>query len=424
MLIIIGLPLFSLLYLFSEKRRATLLPRFGFQDIEVSAQKKKTIWIHALSVGEVNSALPFVRVLNKRYPDIRIVFSASTQTGFNTARKTYLKPTNPNADQLIYFPFDVGFAIDRVVQKIQADAVVLIETDVWPWFVKKMKNQNIPVVLINARLSKRSLKGYQWAAAAGLNFHRDLAQIMVQSRLDKDRFERLGIDEQKISITGNLKFDQTIQPVDSNTNKNLKQMCGLPDKSIVFLAGSTHAGEEEILGAVFKNVKQVMPELVMIIVPRDPNRGAKINDALNRMGLASVLLSQVTENIGVEHDHCIVIVDSIGILTKLYAVCQIAFIGGSMVSQGGHNPLEAAVFSKPLLFGRDMSDFVWIAQTLLDNGGAKEVASQEEMEQQLIRIIKDPVLAQQMGEKNRQVYTGHSGAAERTLEQMEANGFV
>ncbi|MBU2431116.1 MAG: 3-deoxy-D-manno-octulosonic acid transferase, partial [Proteobacteria bacterium] len=214
-LLILLLPFLFLLWLFSQKRRANLLARFGLKPgTKPTVSGQKRIWVHALSVGEVVSSVPFIKALKEKAPLTDIIFTASTKTGFDMAGHLFLNSdSSRNSEnvwisQLEYFPFDLGFCIEKVRSRIAPDAVVIVETDLWPNFLYEMKKNNIPVILINARLSDRSLKGYQFFRSFSSLMFSSLAAIMAQSHRDKKRFECLGIEKEKIQVTGNIKFDQ------------------------------------------------------------------------------------------------------------------------------------------------------------------------------------------------------------------------
>ena len=338
-LFISSLPFLPLLYFFSEKRRANLIPRFGFRTGLVPKQTgEKRIWIHALSVGEVISALPFVNALKEQFKHLDIVFTASTKTGFDMAGQLFFKNISQSKDvalidQLGYFPFDLGYCVKKVSRQIEADAVILVETDLWPNFLYEMKNNKIPVVLINARLSKRSLNGYLFFKKFSSMFFSSLTGIMAQTPLDEERFQRLGIDKSKISVMGNIKFDQPVADMNQSRIDSIKNRFGIHNQTKVFVAGSTHEGEEKILCEVYKRIKNTFPEIVMILAPRDPKRCPSILSFLLSRDISAVSMSTLDEpNIKLNRPPGVILVDKMGELCRLYAICDVAFIGGSMVS--------------------------------------------------------------------------------------------
>ncbi|OGQ88661.1 MAG: hypothetical protein A3J85_02220 [Desulfobacula sp. RIFOXYA12_FULL_46_16] len=404
---VLSLPL---IYLFSEKRRANLLLRSGLGTAwKAKPPGEKRIWIHALSVGEVRSVVPLVKALKDQYGQAGIVFTASTRTGLETARQFFLKPGM--VDQLGYFPFDFGYSVRKIATLIDPDAVIIVETDIWPNFLCEMKQRRIPVVLINARLSERSFKGYLRFKRFFSTVFSCFTEIMVQSPMDADRFQGLGIRPEKIQVTGNLKFDQAVE--DSFISSMGAQL-NIQAQTLVLVAGSTHEGEEDILLRVYQTLKPKYPNLIMILAPRDPRRCHALLPHILSMGLSASLLSQTPSLPGE-----IVLVDEMGALSGLYALCHAAYIGGSLVSEGGHNPLEPAAFSKPVLFGPDMSDFLLASTLLKDHGGSKQVGSETELAHELGLLLGNPDLQNRMGRLNHEVFLNHSGAVQKIVRNLE-----
>lgn len=416
------IPFLPFIYLFSEKRKANLLPRLGFNTgFKKKQSGKKRIWIHALSVGEVISAVPFVKALKEKYNDLNIVFTVSTKTGFDMAEQLFRTGVVFKKVEVGYFPFDFGFCVARICQQIEADTVILVETDLWPNFLYKMNQDKIPVILINARLSERSLKGYLFFKNFASLFFSLLTHIMAQSPLDKKRFQSMGVDGKKISVVGNIKFDQPVIDMDLNHLKQMKKRFGIQKCDKVFIAGSTHEGEDKILCKVYKNLKRNFPELLMILAPRDPKQCGKILSYFMSENLNAILMSDMDK---ADEEIDVIFVDTMGELSKFYAVCDIAFIGGSMVKQGGHNPLEPAAFAKPVLFGDDMSDFLLVAKMLTYNKGSKIVKSEMQLQQELETILNDEQVQEYMGKKNFEIFSKNSGSVQKIIKKMEQLNIV
>jgi 3-deoxy-D-manno-octulosonic-acid transferase len=436
---IVSLPIGCILYFFSKKRKATLCYRLGIsnQFSDLKQTDKKTIWVHALSVGEVKSSVPVIEALNQKKKEIRIVYTTTTKTGQDMARVLFLNGSAPCVEQVGYFPFDLGWCIQRILQRINPSAVILVETDLWPNFLFKTKKENIPVVLINARLSDRSLKRYSWCRPFARLFFSCLSRILVQTQEDKNRYKQLGVPEDQVDVTGNIKFDQPCEPMDKREIDRFKQQLGIQKDRPIVLAGSTHEGEEHILLDWFLDAIQTNKHLLMIIAPRDPDRSFLLNDHCQSNEISSVLLSQMMPGLvtAIASDLVpvpnaqsqwpqVIFVDQMGVLAKLYAVCDIAFIGGSMVARGGHNPLEAAAYSKPILFGKDMSDFQEISDLLVNTGGAIKIESDVDLGRQLNHLLKDPVMQEKMGKNNDIVFHAHSGAVKNIIFQLEQLNIV
>ncbi|MBC8441421.1 MAG: 3-deoxy-D-manno-octulosonic acid transferase [Deltaproteobacteria bacterium] len=416
-LFIIVLPFLPFIYLFSKKRRASLSLRLGYRTgLRQRQDGKKRIWVHALSLGEVISVLPFIKALKAKNKELDIVFTASTKTGFDMAEQLLLEENTRLIDQLGYFPFDLGYCVKKVIRQIEPDAVVIVETDLWPNFLYEMKKNKIPVILINARLSKRSLNGYLFFRKFSLTFFSYLSHIMAQTPLDKQRFHSLGINRTKISVVGNIKFDKELANIDEPKMAKLKARFGIQDRDRVWIAGSTHEGEEPIILDTFATLKKKIPNLKLILAPRDPKRSEKLIRQIPSHPYHPVLFSQLKPGI---KNHDLIFIDRIGLLATSYAICDIAFIGGSMVPQGGHNPLEPAMFGKPVLFGPHMTDFLQISNLLVKENGACRVETASEMAVKLERILKSPALAAQMGEACYRFFAGNAGAVDRIINKME-----
>lgn len=425
--------------LLSKKRRANFFQRLGLKvSFKPFKKNKKRIWVHALSTGEVKSILGFIKAIKKKYEYIDIVFTASTTAGFICAKKIFCinkehdkfeniqgqKKDYSLISQLGYFPFDFSFSIKRINQKIKPDSVVIVETDLWPNFLYEMKKQKTPVILINARVFQSSFKKHLFFKYFFVKFFSLFTRIMVQSKSDKKRFKQLGIDENKILNTGNIKFDSPFEEINKDEYIKTFRKCFGIKKQRVFIAGSTHEGEEEILCRVYKRLKIDFPDLLMILAPRDHKRCSDLVSYCLSQNLKSVLMST-----GEIHDlknqaFDIILIDEMGLLSKLYSLCNAAFIGGSMVKEGGHNPLEPALFSKPVLFGKDMSDFIDIAKTLEKKGGAKRVDSEQKLERELRNILKDQKMQADMGKKNFEVFVSNRGASQIIIKEMELLGLV
>jgi 3-deoxy-D-manno-octulosonic-acid transferase len=415
--ITVGIPLIIPIILLSEKRRETFLQRLGVKRLpeNILFKRDKPIWIHALSVGEVFSSVPLVMKLKERFKDKRIVFSASTKTGFEIANKLFKK----NVDSIFFFPFDLLFSVKYITGKIDPAIVIIVESDIWPNFLFEMKKRHVPVILINARLSNRSFKGYKRFSFIFNKLFLSFAKICTQSIEDTRRFMLLGIPSNMISTTGNIKFDQLYDPVSAEEIELLKQSMHIyqPVKKIL-MAGSTHEGEESILIDAFSRIRKDFADTVLVVVPRNPERARSVLKLCKSFGFSSILMKDF-KNIDKDEKFDIIIVDVIGILKRLYAIADVAFVGGSLVDLGGHNPLEPSAFSKPIIFGQDMSAFAHISQMLVDSGGAVQVENANSLYETIADILSDNDKARNMGEKAFRVFNANKGAVEKTLKVIE-----
>ena len=420
-IVILGLPLIIPLVLISDKRRKTVLQRLGLirlpsEIVRDGSERsnKKRVWVHGLSVGEVLSAVPLVKLLNECSAASHLVFSASTKTGYEIANQHLAD----HVESIFYFPYDLAFSVNRITRKISPEVVVIVETDIWPNFLFEMKKRHVSVLLVNSRLSKASFEGYKrlefFAKQVFLNF----VHICVQSPADADRFHRLGIPVDRITVTGNIKFDEAHQTLGLNDVKKLKRSMSIGHTQKVLLAGSTHPGEEEILLKVFTRLKSYNSDVLLIVAPRNPDRAGSIYRMFSSAGFSVGLLKEI-KNIFTDKNFDVIIIDTMGLLKTLYAVSDIAIIGGSIVKCGGHNPLEPAAFSKPILFGEDMSDFTDISIMLLEAGGAACVKDAEELYDSVVSLLENDKKTLEMGKNALCVFNANKGAVERTIKVIE-----
>jgi len=417
----IGFPVFLPLALFSEKRRKTILQRLGLVPLPPGMIRRcslpsdtKIVWVHALSVGEVISAVPLVRRLKERSHTRHIVFSASTKTGFDIANQYF----NDSVKGIFYFPYDLKSSVKHVVEKIAPDVVVIVETDIWPNFLFEMKKRQTPVVLVNARLSNKSFTGYKRFDFFAKPLFLSFANICTQSVEDAHRFQALGVPSHRTMVPGNIKFDQEFQFLSTEEIEDLRKCLQIQPSQKVLVAGSTHSGEESILVDAFSKMKSEFKDLLLVVIPRDPERAKSVYRIFQTAGFSVGLMKEM-EKTSEGHRFDVMVVGLMGILKKLYAIADIAFIGGSLVACGGHNPLEPALFGKPIIFGQDMSDFAEISKFLMESGGAVSVHDSASLFEAAAELLRDSKIAMEMGEKAYQVFNANKGAVEKTLEVVE-----
>jgi 3-deoxy-D-manno-octulosonic-acid transferase len=412
-----------LIWLVSEKRRANMLQRLGVL-IPIPEKQPGTyrIWVHALSVGEVNSSLPFVKELKEQIPHAEIVFTASTRTGFEIAkRKMADNGMQSPVSALGYFPFDVWFCVLRVVSRIQPDLVCLVETDLWPGFLSIMKQRRVPVVLVNARLSQRSLAGYKRLGKLSALFFSGLSHVMTQTQKDANGFAQLGVSAGRLSVAGNMKFDQPILKMGKQEIRQLEKQFGILPHHRVWIAGSTHEGEEAMVVDAFVRAKEKHPGVKLILAPRDPKRCRQL---IKQLSISEYSPACFSDPESAKEKADILFIDVMGELARAYALGEFAFVGGSLVNQGGHNPLEPAMFGKPVVFGPYMADFHEVESLLLEGGGAEQVIDNGVLTEKVMTFLDDPGLCGDMGEKAQKVFYGNSGALKRVVDKIKGGLFV
>jgi 3-deoxy-D-manno-octulosonic-acid transferase len=412
-----AVPILAVLVASSEKRRRTFRQRLGWWRYawEHSAPTRRfpTIWIHALSVGEVTAVQPLVQRLRGLKSECRIVFTTSTLTGFQTARRLLER----DRVDLAYFPYDLMWSVRKIIRKINPTFIILVETDLWPNFLLETTRRQIPVSIVNLRLSPTSWKRLrQFKPLAALAFG-VIEKICTQTRRDARRLERLGVADHRIVVTGNLKFDSPLPIISPHASDQWRRRFSIDSRCRVVVAGSTHDNEESmVLKALEKKLKNTMPTL-LILVPRDPGRAGQVMKLCRNMNLRSICLSGLDSD-GGDGPYPVVVVDGIGHLKSLYGLADIAFVGGSLVPEGGHNPLEPAAYGKPVLFGRHMEDFQEIAQLLLETGGAKQVQDTGALGHALTVLLDEPNQRHRMGQRALSVLRNHRGAVDRSLSYL------
>jgi 3-deoxy-D-manno-octulosonic-acid transferase len=361
----------------------------------------RPIWVHAVSVGEVMAAHPLIRDLRKKYPNRKFILSTVTVTGNHTAKQRV-----PEADAVFYFPFDYPWIVRRVIKTINPVIVLVAETEIWPNFFRELKRQGIPSALINGRISPKSYGNYLKFRAFFTQVFENVTLFCMQSEEDAVRIKDIGASADKVTITGNLKFDQKIP-----TAQHLPVSIA-PGRRVI-TAGSTHRGEEAILLEIYGRLRKKYPDLVLIIAPRHPERFDEVCGIITSAGYEC---QRRTRMKGPVRD--VVLLDTIGELRAFYGLCDIAFVGGSLVKVGGHNLLEPAAMKKPVIFSSYMFNFKEISEALIRAGGGIMVKDKDELYGNLDNLLKDNKLASLIGEKAFKVIAENSGATARTIDAV------
>jgi 3-deoxy-D-manno-octulosonic-acid transferase len=372
------LPLLVPLVLGQAKYRGRTLQRLGlnndslkkFQAGNSGKGLQPVIWVHALSVGEVTSALPLIRAIHANLPAGRIVFTAATRSGKQVADQLI----SPFAALVLYSPLDLSFAVQRYIAAIAPDLFILVETDFWPNWLHQLKKKRIPAMLVNGRISGRSFASYTRFLLFFKPMFDCFTLLSMQTAGDTDRMTALGIDADKVISLANLKYAMDIRAADRIRQD--PQFAELASERIIWVCGSTHKGEEEILFSAFQelissknNNKQQADRLFLILAPRDISRGSELVRLGQQYGL-----HPSTRSSGKTGDN-VLILDTIGELAGCYGLARLAFIGGSLVPCGGHNPLEPAKYGVPILFGSHMEDFSEISNDLIACQGARSITA-------------------------------------------------
>lgn len=406
--------IYNLLYLFalsilfpfeylkrpSHIRKRWLKEKLGIFERNFPSEKDKTVWIHAVSVGETVALSGLIRRLSDSY---NIVLSTITDTGQAVASERY-RDLNL---KVIYMPFDLPFTIGKALDFIKPDLVLIAETELWPNFIR-ICSKRVPVVLINGRLSESSYRGYRRLRFFFKPILNSLRLICVQEPLYRQRFISLGVSEERVRVTGNLKFDIQIERKDFPWESYLR--------SPIILAGSTHEDEEELILNAFLELRKGG---TLIIAPRHPERFERveklIRDKISTYRVKFLRLSELSKE--TIDSSLIVLIDKIGILGSLYRVCDIAVIGGSFIPHGGQNPLEPAYWSKPIVCGPSMENFPFIEDFVRNNACIK--TDRANLKEVLLLLIENQELRVSIGTSAHKNFLAKSGATERTIRALE-----
>lgn len=371
----------------NPKYRERMTERLGF--VNTRNTTKPCIWLHAVSVGETIAARPLIERLLVDYPDYDIWITTTTPTGSDTVKRLFADRVKHS-----YFPYDIPLFISRFLQRVQPSLVIIMETELWANLFHRCQQKKIPLVVCNARLSERSFEGYQKLSGLVAETLQQVHFIAARSEQDRKYFRQLGVPKSRIQAIGNIKFDLQLPDGLSEQAKTLRQQWG--EERLVLVAASTHEGEDEALLSIYKQLISQYPQLLLILVPRHPERFHAVIQLCEQTELVTNTRSQFDEVSPQTH---LLVGDTMGELLLWYAAADIAFIGGSLIEHGGHNPLEAAAFDLPVISGQYVHNFMDIFPLLERQGGAVLVKSALELQQQLEQWILQPQERLKCGEQ-------------------------
>jgi 3-deoxy-D-manno-octulosonic-acid transferase len=389
--------------------------RFGFYDHEVRARlaSRRCTWIHAVSVGEVAIALKLSSELQRRDPDFFCVLTTTTTTGFHVASSEAGERM-----EVLYSPLDFWPIMRRAFAAIRPVRIVLVEAEVWPNLAAEARNRKIPLALVNARLSKRSEARFHRFRSLIAPTFGCLDAVCVQEPGDVERWTALGVPRERIHPVGSIKYDPAGVRLNPDLPLEVLRHFGIDRDSPILFGGSTHAGEEEILGEIFLRLRTDFPAFRLIIAPRHVERSGEIRARLQRLGLNVCLRSEVDGACAAPPD-CLLL-DTTGELQHWYAVATIVFVGKSLTARGGQNPVEPILAGKPVLFGPHMENFSALAQALVANKAAVQVRDPNSLQEQIAWLLRDRDAAFRLIANAQTVLARHNGATARTAELVLA----
>lgn len=376
--------------------------RFGFPSAPAVSG---SLWVHAVSVGEVNAAEPLIKALRDSYPNAPLVVTTVTPTGSERVRQLF-------GDSVVhvYLPYDLPFAVSRFLQRVRPRLAIIVETEIWPNLYFACRRRGIPLMIVNARLSERSLRGYKPMGGLVRSALSCVCLIAAQSRTDAARYHLLGADPSTILVSGNMKFDMPIADDAVPVGEELRQQWGRLRP--VWIAGSTHEGEEMPVLEAHLEVLKRLPDALLLIAPRHPERFKMVEHSARSLGfsVATRSLDRVPSE-----SHQVFVIDAMGELMPFYAAADLAFVGGSLIPIGGHNVLEPAALSTPVLVGPHTFNFEEITLTLIREGGAARVGGKEDLGKEVLRLLLDTARRERMGASARIVFDSERGAVRRVM---------
>lgn len=417
----LGLVLLSPYYFWRLRRRGNWRPGFGQRfgrcdaKLKQALTNRQVLWLHAVSVGEVNLCTQLIRALEPRLPNVKLVVSTTTTTGMAELQRRL-----PTRISKIYYPIDKRSIVSRALAAISPVAVVLVEAEIWPNFIWRARARDIPLFLVNARLSERSYRGYRRYRFLFRPLFAAFAGVCAQTEADAARLRELGCRPEAIEVVGSLKFDAA--PLGERQRLDvpaiLRQL-GVPTGAPVLVAGSTHAGEERILAEIVLRLRARFPDLFLVLVPRHFERGRAVGAELQARGVRFAYRTDLTSRTQYAPGelHCLV-VNTTGELKFFYEHATVIFVGKSLTAKGGQNPIEPGALGKAVVFGPNMQNFADIAREFVTHDGAVQVRDAAELERALANLLADPERRATLGRHAREVVRQNQGAVDRTVDMI------
>ena len=401
----LGMPLWGPMLAWRPRLRVGFFPRLAGKAPLRGRDEPSGVWFHAVSVGEVMASLPLLQVLAHSCRDGGLWVSTVTSTGQAVARAKA-----QGVRSTFYLPYDLPWSVARAVKRLRPRLFVTAETELWPNLLVGLRERGVALALVNGRISDRSFPRYRRFKALFRTVLDCFDVLCMQSEESAERMVAMGAHPAKVHVVGNLKFDVATPPVDE---ARWRSLLGIPQGVPVWVAGSTHPGEEECILKAFLRASRSCPQLHLVVAPRAPERFDEVETLVACLGVPVRRRSR-----GGKGEARVVLLDTMGELAHVYGLATVGFVGGSLVDRGGHNPLEVALHGRPVLFGPHMENFREIASLLLKAGGARCIKGQEELGDSVEQILASPDLREQMGQRAHGVLLAHRGATQRTMELL------
>jgi 3-deoxy-D-manno-octulosonic-acid transferase len=415
-------PFIALFYgtkmLLTGKYRKGFGQRFGMIPAEVltGIGGSPRIWVHAVSVGEVTAAAPIIDSLREQLPTASIVLSTTTETGRGMARRIVAE-----ANAFLYYPLDIYFVVRKVIDEVRPDIFVLVETEIWPNFIRHCRYRGIKVVMTNGRLSPRSFRKYALTRFFWKRILDVVDEVGVISETDGERFRFLGVPGNRLHVLGNAKYDSLAAKSTPAVQEEISLRLNIKPGERVFVAGSTHEGEEAIIFGVYGELLKTWPDFKLIIVPRHIERAQAVLAVADKAGFKDRITMTEIAGGKKRRDERVIVVDVIGELFKVYSLATVVFCGGSIVPRGGQNILEAAAWGKVVFYGPFMDDFQAEEAMLEEAGTGIQVRDGAELLAGIVKALADPEELAVKGERGRRMIKANMGASHRYAELIKAH---
>lgn len=389
------------------KQSAGFMPEALMKKIE----GRRAIWLHAASVGEIVATSPIAKEIKREFPEAVVIVSVVTATGHDMAERII-----PEADGIIYFPLDLTFLTRRILRIVKPITILIVETEIWPNFLHIAQEEKIPVMMVNGRISDRSMRRYLFVKGFMKDMLQSIQIFCMQSAGDAKYIKLLGAPEDRIRVTGNTKYDQTYATVTPTERQELLNEFGFGHNHPIIVAGSTHRGEEDAIFTAFKEVLKEAPGARLLIAPREIMRGGEVKNLSEGYGLRAICRSVMKEP--VHEEIPVVVLDTIGELGRLYSLGDIIFVGGSLVRTGGHNILEPAAHGKPIIVGPNMFNFKEIYALLSSRHACLMVQDTKDLTRTILKLCHDKALRQEMSDNCLRLMAENKGATKRNLVEV------
>jgi 3-deoxy-D-manno-octulosonic-acid transferase len=391
--------------------------RFGRYDAKLrqAITNRHVLWMHAVSVGEVNVCTQLIAALEVRMPNLKIVVSTTTTTGMGQ-----LQSKLPSHVSKIYYPIDIRRWVTRALASIRPEAIVLIEAEIWPNFLWRATDMGMPLFLVNARLSDRSFEGYKRFGFLFRKLFATFVAVGVQNEQDAEKLRLLGCRPEALHVVGSLKFDAA--PLDEKRRLNVPAMLaqlGVPANARILVAGSTHKGEDGILAELFLRLRARFPDLFLILVPRHFERSREVGRELKNLGIKFIYRTEIVGDMLYNRNEidCL-LVNTTGELKNFYECASVIFVGKSLTAEGGQNPIEPGALGKSMVFGPNMQNFAEVVRQFLAKDGAMQARDAAELEKLIGDLLDNESRRQELGRNARAIVAENQGAIERTAEMI------